>query len=100
MTIEIKTAKEIIEETQQYIDAYKKKKWVSVESLKQWAFENALSQTNFSTFCSDDGIIMFKRSDTKRQGDWSQIEWDEKIKNFEEHYIDYEEFLNAISDEK
>jgi hypothetical protein len=74
----------------------KNKLWISKDSLIKWVKENAKDTTTYSTCCIDDGIIEFKINETTRQGDWSQEEWDDKIKNFTPERIDYEELIKEL----
>ena len=71
-----------------------------IQKLLKWMKKNAMCQTTYSDMCWDDGDIMFKRHNKEKQGDWTQTEWDEKIKDFKEQYIDYQELLEYIEKQK
>lgn len=73
-----------------------KKQKEIIKKIREWIKENALCQTTYSNICWDDGNILFKRTETKRQGDWCQEAWDRKIAEFKEEYIDYEEFVKFL----
>lgn len=65
----------------------------------EWCKKNALCLTHSLEEYWDDGPLMFKRSDIKAQGEWSQEAWNENIKDFKEEYIDYEELIRFLESE-
>jgi len=67
-----------------------------IKEIREMIDRIALCQTSYSDICWDDGDIMFKITDTKAQGDWSQSEWNEKIKEFEKTYVDYKELIEEF----
>lgn len=77
------------------VDRISKQK--TLETLETWVKKNALSQTTFSNVCWDDGIILFKKTDTKAQGDWSQEQWDKKIRDFQPMFLNVDELLTEIT---
>jgi len=69
----------------------------TIQKIRKWIKDNALCQTTVSDICWDDGDIMFKRTDTKKQGDWSQKEWDKQISEFTEDYLSFKEFSDFLN---
>lgn len=72
-------------------------KKILLDKIRSWMKENALYDVTVSPICSDDGIMMVKRSDTEAQGDWSQKDWDDDvIQDFKEEFIDFDELNNLL----
>jgi len=67
-----------------------------LRKMKKWINNNALEQTSCGNLSWNDSDIMFKKTDTKTQGDWTQKTWDEKIKNFTPQYIKHHELTQYL----
>ena len=97
----IKILRDLIQEWMDIKDVkkasiHRKKVFIDRDKFVEWLKDNALEQTTYATNCWDDSDIMFKKTDTYRQGDWSQEEWDEKIRNFQPEYINYDELIKVL----